>query len=161
MIMLFVVFCCLAGEYRETRITLRRMLITLAFFVLYTSIILIVFTGVIFGIMTKVDILSELLEMNVAILSVSQLIYPVSFLFCLYSCNLFRRRAIKRAAAEWRCFQSCCGKENAPQEAATTPCSHHVMVPSVTFFDVPHSTVTTDNEEQDFYQFVVAEKMAL
>ena len=47
----------------------------------------------------------------------------------------------------WRCFCSCCERENALQEAATAPGSHHVMVPSVTFFDVPHSTMT-NNEEQ-------------
>ena len=159
-IALSVVFCRLAREYRETRITLRRTITLLGFFVVYT-IILIAFTGVILGIMTKVDNLSELLEVNVAILPVFQLIFPLIFLFYLYSFNLCRWRAIKRAAAEWRCFRSCCERENAPREAATAPGSHHVMVPSVTVFNEPHSRVTTDNEEQDFYQLVVAEDMAL
>ena len=92
-----------------------------------------------------------------AILPVLQLIFPIGFLFYLYSFNLFHWRAIKRAAAEWRCFHSCCGRENAPrvdqiQEAATAPCSHHVTAPSATFFDMPltgaFTDVTTDHEEQ-------------
>ena len=162
-IVLSVVFCRLAREYRETRTILRRTLILLGFFVAYT-IILIVFTGVLFGILTKLDTLTELLiylevlsVVIVVLLPVSPLIYPVCFLFYLYSCNLFRWRAIKRAAAEWRCFQSCCGRENALQEAATAPHSHRVPAPSVTFFDVPHSTVSTDNTNEG----VVAEDMAL
>ena len=154
---LSVVFCCLAREYRETRITLRRMLILLGFFAAYIVISL-VFTGVSFGITTKSVILPELriylevlLVVSAAILPVSQLIFPLGFLFYLYSFNLFRWRAIKRAAAEWRCFRSCCERENALQEAATAPSrSHRVPAPSVTFFNEPHSRVTTDvrNEEQ-------------
>ena len=143
-IALSVVFCCLAREYRETRITLRRTLILLGFFVVYFIISLVFGTGVYFGMMNgKLDTLFELLEVvlvvNAAILPVFQLIFPLTFLFYLYSFNLCRWRAIKRAAAEWRCFQSCCGRENEP--GAT---------PNVTFFDVPHSTVTTDvpNEQQ-------------
>ena len=59
--------------------------------------------------------------------------------------------------SDWRCFRSCCRRENAPQgdqlrEAATAPSSHRVTAPSVTFFDVPHTgaftDVTTDREEQ-------------
>ena len=162
-IALSVVFCRLAREYRETRITLRRTLILLGFLAAYT-IISIVFTGVLFGIMTDFDILTELLiylevlsMVIVVVLPVSQLMYPISFLFYLYSFNLFRWRAIKRAAAEWRCFRSCCGRENALQEAATAPHSHRVPAPSVTFFDVPHSTISTDNPNE----VVVAEDMAL
>ena len=59
--------------------------------------------------------------------------------------------------AEWRCFCSCCRRENAPQgdqlrEAATAPSSHHVTAPSVTFFDMLHTgaftNVTTEDEQQ-------------
>ena len=92
---------------------------------------------------------------SAAVLPVTQIALALGFLFYLYSFNLFRWRAIKRAAAEWRCFHSCCGRENAPgvdqiQEAATAPSSHHVMVPSVSIFNMPHSRITTDvpNEEQ-------------
>ena len=161
-IVLSVVFCCLAREYRETRITLRRTLILLGFFVVYTIIEVVFNIGVFFGVMHNVEkpgILLELLKVflvvNAAIPPVFQLIFPLTFVFYLYSFNLFRWRAIKRAAAKWRCFRSCCGRANAPgadqmQEAATAPGSHCVTVPSVTFFSVPHSTVTTDvpNEEQ-------------
>ena len=165
-IVLSVVFCCLSREYREARITLRRTLILLAFFVVYT-IISIVLIAVLFGILTKLDTLKELLSylevllvVIAAILPVDQLIFPLAFLYYLYSYNLFHWRAIKRAAAEWRYFRSCCERENSPQEAATAPGSHHVMVPSVTFFDVPHSRVTTD-VTNDFHQMVVAEDTAL
>ena len=166
-IALSVVFCCLAREYRETRKTLRRTLILLVLFAAYIVISLVfsgVFTGVVLpSIMTnKPDILTKLrfyLEVlsvvNPVILSVSQLIFPLTFLFYLYSFNLFRWTAIKRAAAEWRCFRSCCGRENIPrvdqiQEAATVPSSHCVSAPSDTFFDMPYSRVTTDvcNEEE-------------
>jgi len=41
-----------------------------------------------------------------------RLSFPLAFLFYLYSCNLFCWRALKTAAAEWRCFHSCCGREN-------------------------------------------------
>ena len=101
---------------------------------------------------------NELKLANSIQLPVLQLIvFPLRFLFYLYSFNLFHWRAIKRAAAEWRCFRSCCGRENAPrvgqiQEAATAPSSHRVTAPSVTFFDVPitgaFTDVTTDHEEQ-------------
>ena len=102
---------------------------------------------------TNPDIFLVLLEVvlvvNVSIVPVFQLISPLAFLFFLYSFNLFRWRVIKRAAAGWRCFHSCCERENT-QEAATAPSSHHVPAPSVTFFDVPHSRMTTDvpNERQ-------------
>ena len=62
-IALSVVFCCLAREYREARITLRRTLILLGFFVVYFIISLVFGTGVYFGMMTgKLDTLFELLE---------------------------------------------------------------------------------------------------
>ena len=85
-------------------------------------------------------------------------IFPVlGFQFYLYSFNLFRWRAIKRAAAEWRYFRSCCGREHEPrvgqiQEPATAPSSHRVTAPSVTFFDMLHTgaftNVTTEDEQQ-------------
>ena len=161
-IALSVVFCCLAREYRETRKTLRRTLILLGFFVVYFIIELVFTIGVYFGVMHNMDktgilleLLKVLLVVSAAILPVFQLIFPLTFVFYLYSFKLFRWRAIKRAAAEWRCFQSCCGRENVLgadqiREVATAPGSHHVTAPNVTFFDVPYSTVTTNvpNEEQ-------------
>ena len=157
-ILLSVVFCCLVREYRETRITLRRTLILLGFFVVYFIIELALTIGVMNNVTklgTSLKFLEVVLVVGAAIIPVFQLIFPLTFLFYLYSFNLCRWRTIKRAAAGWRHFQSCCGRENAPgadrmQEAATAPGSHHVTAPNVTFFDVPHSTLTTDvpTEEQ-------------
>ena len=159
-IALSVVFCCLACKYRETRATLRRTLcqtlILLGFFVVYFIIELGFSFGVSFGVrndVAKVDSLLELLEVILVVVAVIlplfQLMFPFTFLFYLHSCNLFRWRAIKRAAAEWRCFRSCCGIENT-REAATAPASDRVTPPSVTFFNVLHSRITTDvpNEQQ-------------
>ena len=156
---LSVVFCCLTCKYRETRKALCRTLILLGFFVAYT-IIGLVYSGVLIGVSfgnldTSLELLTYSEVVSAAILPVTQLIYPFSFLFYLYSFNLFHWRAIKRAAAEWRCFCSCCGRENALRvdqipEAATAPSSHQVLVPSITVFYMPHSRITTDvpNEEQ-------------
>ena len=149
-IVLSVVFCCLTREYRETRIALHRTLVLLGFFVVLVIIQVVFSIGVYVVNSVKCDILLEVvLVVTAAILPVYQLIFPLTFLFYLYSFNLFRWRAIKRAAAEWRCFRSCYGRENM-REAATAPGSHRVTAPSVTFFDVPHSRMTTDvtNEEQ-------------
>ena len=148
-----VVFCCLACKYRETRKALCQTVVLLGFFVACTIISLVFSIGVFYMMNANPDIFLVLLEVvlvvNVSIVPVFQLISPLAFLFILYSFNLFRWRAIKRAAAEWRCFHSSCGKENT-QEAATAPASHCMTAPSVTFFDVPHSRMTTDvpNEEQ-------------
>ena len=158
-IALSVVFCRLAREYRETRITLRRTIMLLGFFVVLTIISVVFNIGAFSGMMiylAKPDKLSKLFNglevLYAVVLPVNQLTFPLALLFYFYSFNLFRWRAIKRAAAEWRCFRSCCGRENAPQEAATAPGSHRVPAPSVTFFDVPHTgaftDVTTDREEQ-------------
>ena len=153
-IVLSVVFCCLACKYRETRQpflkTLCRTLILLGLFVASTAVTVLV------NILLPTELVVYPSEwyiyqlVKAVVLPVFQLTFPVGFLFYLYSFNLFRWRAIKRAAAEWRCFRSCCERENAQEEAATAPRSHRVPAPSVTFFDEPHSRVTTDvrNEEQ-------------
>ena len=144
------VFCCLACKYKETRrhlmITLRRTLIFLGFFVVCVIIETI---ALIFGYFYAQSYAWWMVY--AAIFPVSHLIFPISFLFYLYSFNLFHWRAIKRAAGEWRCFHSCCGRENVPQgdqlhvrEAATAPSSHRVTAPSVTFFDVPFTGAFTE-----------------
>ena len=103
-------------------------------------------------------------EIKLAKLPVLQLMFPLAFLLYLHSFNLFYRRAIKR---EWRCFHSCCKRENAPQEAATAPPSrsHHVTAPSITFFDVPltgaFTDVTTDHEECFYTMVVMVQNMAV
>ena len=61
---------------------------------------------------------------------------PSLFLVLHLFLYLFHWRAVTRAAAEWRYFCSCCGKENVSRvprigEAATAPSSHPVVVPSV------------------------------
>ena len=154
-IVLSVVFCCLAREYRETRKALCRTVVLLGFFVAVTTIPMVVGIGYLaYFAVRKFNGISEYmntLKLVIAVeFSVNQLIFPLGFLFYLHSFDLFRWRAIKRAAAEWRCFRSCCGRENAPQEDATAPGSHRVTSPSVTFFDEQHSRVTTDgpNEQQ-------------
>ena len=99
---LSIVFCCLTCKYRETRKALCRTLILLGFFVAYT-IIGLVLIGVSFGNPdTSLELLTYSEVVSAAILPVTQLIYPFSFLFYLYSFNLFHWREIKRAAAEWR-----------------------------------------------------------
>ena len=72
---------------------------------------------------------------------VSQLIFPLGFLFYFYSLKMFRWEAVKKAAAEWKCF---C--RNAPrlEEDATAPSSHPVMEPSTTYFKVPLTGAFTD-----------------
>ena len=158
-IVLSVVFCCVACKYRETRRpflkTLCRTLVLLGLFFASTAVTLLVNISWTSALYSPDRRIYELVE--AAVLPVNQLILPLAFLFYLYSFNLFRWRAIKRAAAEWRCFRSCCGRENAPrvgqiQEAATAPSrSHRVTAPSVTFFDVPLTgafTGVTAEEQQ-------------
>ena len=158
-IMLSIIFCCLACKYRETRQpflrTLCRTLILLGLFVASTTITLLLNILLPF----KVEYpdgwyIYQLV--NAAVLPVTQIVLPLGFLFYLYSFKLFHWRAIRRAAAEWGCFQSCCGRENSPgadqvQEAATVPSrSHRVTAPIVTFFDVPFTGAffNTATEEQ-------------
>ena len=128
-IALSVVFCCLACKYRETRATLCRTLIFIGFYVAYIVIAL----GFSIGTIYKFDASGN--GINSVQLPVLQLILPLGFLFYIYSFNLFHWRAIKRAMSEWRCFRSCCRRENAPQgdqlrEATTAPRSHRMTAPS-------------------------------
>ena len=158
-IVLSIIFCCFACKYRETRQpvlkTLCRTLILLGLFVASTAI------TVLLNILLPFKIeypdgwyIYQLV--NAVLLPVTQIVLPLGFLFYLYSFKLFHWRAIKRAAAEWRCFRSCCGRENAPgadqiREPATVPSrSHRVTAPSVTFFDVPFTGAfsNTATEEQ-------------
>ena len=158
-IVLSIIFCCLACTYKETRQpflkTLCRTLILLGLFVASTAI------TVLLNILLPFKIeypdgwyIYQLV--NAVLLPVTQIVLPLGFLFYLYSFKLFHWRAIKRAAAEWRCFRSCCGRENAPgadqiREPATVPSrSHRVTAPSVTFFDVPFTGAfsNTATEEQ-------------
>ena len=156
-IVLSVVFCCVACKYRETRQpflkTLCRTLILLGLFVVSTAVTVLVNillpTELVYNNGRYYNYNYQLV--NGAVLPVTQIVFPLAFLFYLYSFNLFRWRAIKRAAAEWRCFRSCCRRENAPQgdqlhvrEAATAPSSHRVTAPSGTFFDVPLTGAFTE-----------------
>ena len=155
-----VVFCCVACKYRETRQpflkTLCRTLILLGLFVASTTVTLLV--NIILLLPSKLVYADDWYIyplVNAAVLPVIQMVFPLGFLFYLYSFNLCRWRAIKRAAAEWRCFRSCCGRENELRvdqirEAATAPRSHCVTAPSVTFFDIPLTGAFTDvtTEEQ-------------
>ena len=151
-IVLSFVFCCLACKHRETRqhlmTTLRRTFIFLGFFIVCVTFETIALTFD--SLYTELGGKSYAWWMvYAAMFPIIQLIFPLAFLFYLYSFNLFCWRAIKRAAAEWRCFRSCCGKQNNSRvlgvgEAATAPSSHYVAVPSVTFFIVPYTGAFTD-----------------
>ena len=99
----------------------------------------------------------------------SQLIFPVGFLFYLYSLKMFRWEAVKKAAAEWRCFCSCCRRGTAPRlggdataprlgedataprlgEDATAPSSHPVIEPSTTYFKAPPTGAFTDTATEE------------
>ena len=151
-IVLSFVFCCLACKHRETRrylmTTLRRTFIFLGFFIVCVTFETIALTFD--SLYTELGGESYAWWMvYAAMFPIIQLIIPIGFLFYLYSFNLFRWRAIKRAAVEWRCFHSCCGKEDVSRvpgvgEAATAPSSHCVAVPSVSFFIVPYTGAFTD-----------------
>ena len=141
---LCVVLCHLAHKYRETRkqfmVTLCRTLVLLGFFIAIETLALnFLYTG------------SPYSVVYTAGLPVLQLIFPIAFLFYLYSLNMFHWKVVKKAAAEWRCLHSCSGRENLPdQEGATAPSSHPVIVPSISFFNVPHTgaftNVTTERQ---------------
>ena len=158
-IFLFVIailFCCFACKYRETRITICRTLILPRFFVgfVVTYILMLLLVGIVTYAAPKGN-WYILWYVFAAMLPVFQLMFTLGFLFYLYSFNLFHWRAIRRAGAEWGCFRSCCERGDVPrvgqiQEAATAPGSHHVTAPTITFFNVLHSRVTTDvpNEQQ-------------
>ena len=161
-IVLSIVFCCLAREYRETRAALCRTLILLGFFVAVTTIPMVVGIGyLIFFEVKKFNDTSEMnayrntlgtVELVGAVeFSVYQLIFPLGFLFYLHSFNLCRWRGLKRAAAEWRCFRICCQRQNEPRvhERATAPASHRVPQPSTTFFDTPYTGAFTDITTED------------
>ena len=159
---LSIVFCYSAHKYRETRqhfmITLRRTLILLIFFAVCCVIETVALnfeSYLYYGELYAVQLI------NAGGVPIFHLIFPLAFLFYFYSFNLFRWRAIKRAAAEWRCFRSCCERENAPrvgqlQEAATAPRSYRVTAPSATFFDVPHTGAFTDVTAEDKQQTCLA-----
>ena len=120
-IFLFVIailFCCFACKYRETRITICRTLILPGFFVgfVVTYILMLLLVGIVTYAAPESN-WYILWYVFAAVLPVFQLMFTLSFLFYLYSFNLFRWRAIKRAAAEWGCFRSCCGRENVPRIA--------------------------------------------
>ena len=82
----------------------------------------------------------------------SMLIYPIGFLFYLYSLKKFEWKSIKRAAAEWKASCGCkrkqkrvhFGRRPATQNLITFPSSHPACVPSSTFFIVPHTGTFTD-----------------
>ena len=141
---LCVVLCRLAYKYRETRkqfmVTLCQTLILLGFFIAIETLALnSLYTG------------SPYSVVYTAGLPVLQLIFPIAFLFYLYSLNMFHWKVVKKAAAEWRCLHSCSGRGNLPdQEGATAPSSHPVIVPSISFFIVLHTgaftNVTTEQQ---------------
>ena len=78
---------------------------------------------------------------------ISMLIYPIGFLFYLYSLKKFKLESIKRAAKEWKTSCGCkrkqkqvpCGQSPVTQTLITNPSSHPPVIPSSTFFVVPYT----------------------
>ena len=79
---------------------------------------------------------------------ISMLIYPIGFLFYLYSLKKFKWKSLKRAAEEWKTSCGCkkkqtqvvhCGRRPVTQNLITNPSSHPPDVPSSSFFVVPHT----------------------
>ena len=92
---------------------------------------------------------------------ISMLIYPIGFLFYLYSAKKFKWSSIKRAAEEWKISCGCkrkqkrarCGQKPVTQNLVTSPSSHPASDPSYSFFAVPHTgtfsdTIVTARENQ-------------
>ena len=83
---------------------------------------------------------------------ISMLIYPIGFLFYLYSFKKFKWKSIKRAAEEWKMSCGCkrrqtqvnFGQRPVTQNLITTPSSHPAFYPSSSFFAVPHKGAFTD-----------------
>ena len=84
------------------------------------------------------------------------MVYPIGFLFYLYSVKKFKWSSIKRAAAEWKTSCGCKQKQNSKrvrfggqkavtQNLITYPTSHWVSDPSFSFFIVPHTGEFTDS----------------
>jgi len=91
----------------------------------------------------------------------SMLVYPIGFLFYLYSLKKFKWKSIKRAAEEWKTSCSCkqkqkrvhFGRKPVTQNLISFPSSHPAYDPSSSFFVVPHTgaftdTIATVNEDQ-------------
>ena len=84
----------------------------------------------------------------------SMMIYPIGFLFYLYSVKKFRWSSIKRAAEDWKTSCGCKRKWNSKrvhfgqramtQNLITHPSSHPASDPSYSFFAVPHTGAFTD-----------------
>ena len=149
-IVLSVVFCRLVYKYQERRqlhmITLRRTLILMGFFVASVMVETVGFGLRLYTGVTHKEGSYVWWIVYAAGPPVSQLIFPLGFLFYFYSLKMFHWEAVKKAAAEWRCFCSCCRRRNAPRlgEDATAPSSHPVMEPSTTYFKVPPTGAFTD-----------------
>ena len=92
---------------------------------------------------------------------ISMLIYPIGFLFYLYSLKKFKWKSIKSAAAEWKTSCGCqqkwkqvhFGQKPATHNLITNPSSHPASDPSSSFFLVPHTgafsdATVTDKENQ-------------
>ena len=94
----------------------------------------------------------------------SMMIYPIGFLFYLYSVKKFKWSSIKRAAEVWIASCGCKRKQNSKrvrfagqkavtQNLITYPSSHWASDPSYSFFIVPHTgeftdTIATIKEEE-------------
>ena len=82
----------------------------------------------------------------------SMLVYPIGFLFYLYSLKKFKWKSIKRAAEEWKASFGCkqkqkrvhFGRKPVTQNLITFPSSHPACYPSSSFFVVPHTGAFTD-----------------
>jgi len=85
---------------------------------------------------------------------ISMLIYPTGFFFYLYSLKKLKWESIKRAAAEWGTACGCKRKQKralfrrspVTQNLSTNPSSHPRVIPSSSFFVVPHTEAFSNTE---------------
>jgi len=85
---------------------------------------------------------------------ISMLIYPSGFFFYLYSLKKLKWESIKRAAAEWGTACGCKRKQKralfrrspVTQNLSTNPSSHPRVIPSSSFFVVPHTEAFSNTE---------------
>ena len=83
---------------------------------------------------------------------ISMMIYPIGFLFYLYSLKKFKWESIKRALQGWKTSCGCkrkdrrvrFGQRPVTQNLVTNPSSHPAFDPSCSLFTVPHTGAFTD-----------------
>jgi len=153
---LAIVFCRLAYTYRGLKRkhlkNVRDAFLLMCF--LLTSVVLDRPATLLLPIIAERDI-TENYALSIYILvgpATSMLVYPIGFLFYLYSLKKFKWKSIKKAAEEWKTSCSCMrkqkqvhfGRRPVTQNLISFPSSHPACDPSSTFFVAPHTGAFTD-----------------